>query len=336
MVFAGIADRIGSRSAYRNGMLLFVAASMPCGLAPSLPALIGARLVQGIGAALVTPTALSLIREAYDDATERGRAIAYWGVGGSIAAAAGPILGGLLTQLDWRLIFFINLPVGVAALAMLRKVAPSPRRATPIDRIGQPLAVLALAALTYAFIEGGSRGFYDPMIIAAFLVAVAALAAFLISQDRGAHPMVPLRLFRSRPVATSLSMAFITMAAFYGVVFLQSLYFQQERGYSALVSGLLFLPMTGLVAIASAVWARIGHRFTRRSAIITGQLVMIAGLIALALQHPNPAAQQRRRDPRHRPRRVPDPAGRDPGRGHRRPGHRLPAHRHRRRLRQRT
>jgi DHA2 family methylenomycin A resistance protein-like MFS transporter len=199
-----MADRVGSRTAYRNGMVLFVAASAACGLAPSLPFLIGARIVQGIGAALVTPTSLSLIREAFEDSRERARAIAFWAMGGSVAAAAGPVLGGLLTQVGWRLIFFVNLPVGLAAIGLLTRAARSPRRAVRFDWTGQVSAILALGALTYALIEGGRSGFGSYPIIAAFLVSAASFAVFLAAERRGRHPMVPLSLFRSRPVAVTL------------------------------------------------------------------------------------------------------------------------------------
>jgi len=278
-----IADRIGSRSAYRNGMLLFVAASVVCAFAPSLPLLVVARLFQGTGAALVTPTALSLIREAYDESKSRARAIAHWGVGGSIAAAAGPILGGILTQIDWRLIFLINVPVGGTALLILRATAPSPRRHASFDWAGQITAIVGLASLTYAFIEGGSQGFSSPTIIAAFVVAIVALAAFLRIEAGRREPMIPLPLFRSRRIAISLSIAGITMLGFYGTVFLQSLYFQEQRGYSALATGLLFLPMTGLVALSSAAVAKLMNYFSRRALIIAGQIGMATGLLTLAL-----------------------------------------------------
>jgi DHA2 family methylenomycin A resistance protein-like MFS transporter len=284
LLFGGtIADRIGSRRAYRNGLLLFVAASVACGLAPSLGFLIVAHMAQGVGAALVTPTSLSLIREAYDDAEDRARAIGLWAVGGSIAAAAGPIVGGALAQINWRLIFFLNLPVGLAALAVLTRVANSPRRPARFDWLGQVSAVVGLAALTYGFIEGGSKGFGSAQIVAAFILALFAFVLFLLAESRGRHPMLPLALFQSRTVTVSLSVALITMAGFYGTVFLQSLYFQQQRGYSALATGLLFLPMTGLVALTSSFVARVVHRFGYLVPIVGGQLGMIAGLVGLAL-----------------------------------------------------
>jgi MFS transporter, DHA2 family, methylenomycin A resistance protein len=283
LLFGGsMADRVGSKTAYRNGMVLFVAASAACGLAPSLRFLVVARIVQGTGAALVTPTSLSLIREAFDDSRERARAIAFWAMGGSVAAAAGPVLGGLLTQVGWRLIFFANLPVGLAA-GLLARAAPSPRRAVRFDWPGQVSAVLALGALTYALIEGGSAGFGSGRIIAAFLISATSSAVFLVAEHRQRHPMVPLTLFRSRTVAITLSVAFITMAGFYGTVFLQSLYFQEQRGYSPLATGLLFLPMTGLVALTNPLVSKIAQRYGRILPIIAGQAGMATGLVLLAL-----------------------------------------------------
>ena len=284
LLFAGtFSDRIGARAAYRRGMILFVAASAACGLAPSLPLLILARLVQGAGAALVTPTSLALIREAYQDPGHRAKAVAYWALGGSVAAAAGPIVGGALAQVDWRLIFFLNLPLGAAAVGILARVAPSHRRPVPFDWAGQTSAVAALAAVTYGVIEGGSLGFASPRIIAAFVITAIAFAAFLTAQARGRHPMVPLSLFRSRPIRIALGVALVTMMAFYGVVFLQSLYFQQLRGQSALATGLLFLPMTALVALLNPLVARIAARYGRLAPILGGQIGMAAGLVALGL-----------------------------------------------------
>ncbi|GAB4083360.1 MFS transporter [Modestobacter muralis] len=283
ILFAGtFSERIGAKRAYGAGMVLFVLASAACGLAPDLGTLIAARFAQGLGAALVTPTALALIREAYTDAGARARAIAYWAMGGSIAAAAGPIVGGALTQVDWRIIFFLNLPVGAIALLVLTRVGTSPREAAPFDWTGQVTAVLGLAALTYAIIEGGEGGYGRPTILTAFAVAVLALVVFLLAQSRGRHPMVPLELFRSRRVIVALAAAFIGMSAFYGVVFVQSLYFQQVRGESAFSTGLLFLPMTALVAAVSPVVPRVAARYGLRVPIIGGQIVLVAGLIALA------------------------------------------------------
>jgi MFS transporter, DHA2 family, methylenomycin A resistance protein len=281
-LFSGtFSDRAGARRAYGLGMILFTAASLACGFSPSLLVLIAGRILQGIGAAMITPSSLALIREAYHDPAGRGRAIVYWGLGGSVAAAAGPVLGGILTQIDWRLIFFVNLPVGLAALMVLSRVAPSPRRPTPFDWFGQITAVLALAALTYGIIEGAVAGYGSPGILTLFAVCAASAAAFVLAQARGRHPMVPLDLFRSHSVSTALAIAVVTMAAFYGVVFLQSLYFQ--RGATAMETGLLFLPMTGLVALLNPLAARLMVRFGNVAMIAAGQLLMALGLAGLWL-----------------------------------------------------
>ncbi|MCI0142577.1 MFS transporter [Arthrobacter bambusae] len=283
-LFSGtFSDRAGARRAYGLGMVLFTVASLACGLSPSLPVLIASRILQGIGAAMITPSSLALIREAYHDAAQRGRAIVYWGLGGSVAAAAGPVLGGVLTQIDWRLIFIVNLPVGAAALFVLARVAPSPRRPMPFDWIGQITAVLALASLTYGIIEGAEAGYGNPGILTLFAVFAASAAAFVLAQARGKHPMVPLDLFRSRTVSTTLAIAVVTMAAFYGVVFLQSLYFQQQRGATALQTGLLFLPMTGLLTLLNPLGARLMARYGSVAMIAAGQLIMAVGLAGLWL-----------------------------------------------------
>src|SRR5919199_1206414 len=135
-----LSDRIGARQAYAVGLATFVAASVACGLAPQLGVLIGARLVQGAGAALMLPTTLALIREAYPNARQRARAIAMWSVGAGVASAAGPVVGGFLTLLSWRMIFFINLPVGLVALLLLSRVVRSTRRPVPFDWLGQGAA----------------------------------------------------------------------------------------------------------------------------------------------------------------------------------------------------
>jgi DHA2 family methylenomycin A resistance protein-like MFS transporter len=283
ILFAGtFSDRIGARRGYAVGMLLFAAASIACGLAPSLSVLIAARLVQGVGAALVTPTSLALIREGFADEGQRTRAIGLWAVGGSVAAAAGPIVGGALTLVDWRLIFWVNVPVAALALLCATQIAPSPRRRAPFDPLGQVAAVLALGSFTYAVIEGAELGWSSPTIIGLLLLAVLAGGAFLAAQARGRHPMIPLSMFRSRQPSVALAIAFTSMAAFYGVVFVQSLYFQNQRGQSPLATGLLFLPMTALVTVLSSMAASLVARFGRRALITTGLLLQCAGLVVIA------------------------------------------------------
>lgn len=278
-----VSDRIGAKRAFGLGLVVFLVASAACGFAPSLPFLVLARFVQGVGAAVMMPATLAMIREAYPDARARTQALAIWALGGSVGSAAGPLVGGALATWNWQWIFFINVPVGAVALVLLARVATSPRRAVPFDLIGQVSAVVTLSALTYALIEGGQDGFGSPVILASLGVAAAALVMFLAGQARGRAPMMPLDLFRSRPVVAGLTAGFALNFGFYGVTFLFSLYFQGFRGQSALATGLLFLPMTVHCVGVSLVSAAATRRFGARRTMIAGQLVMGAGLLVLCL-----------------------------------------------------
>lgn len=229
------------------------------------------------------PATLALIREAYPSDFTRARAVALWSFGASVASSAGPVVGGFLTLLSWRLIFFINLPVGVFALLLLARVSRSPRRAVPLDGIGQVAAVLGMAALTYGLIEGGAEGFGAPLVLGAIAVAMGLLTVFVVAEARGAHPMVPLGLFRVRPVAVSVAIGFTFAVGFYGLVFLLSLYFQDLRGLSSSATGLAFLPMTALGVFVTPVAPRIAERVGRSTSMAVGQVLMAAGLLGLAI-----------------------------------------------------
>ncbi|MEU9153356.1 MFS transporter [Streptomyces sp. NPDC048417] len=270
------ADRAGASRAYALGITVFALASAACGLAPTLPVLIGARVVQGVAAAVVLPASLSLVRQAYTDPARRAKAVALWAAGGSVAVALGPVAGGALTTVwDWRGIFFINLPLGAVALLLLVGAPRSERRPAPLDLPGQLTAVIALTALTFAVIEGGTTG------LAAFAVAVAAAVLFVRVEGRQAHPVVPLGLFRNRAVRVSVAAGAACSVAFYGVVFVFSLFFQQVQGRSALYTGLLFLPMSGLIGVTNVVSGKLAGRYGPRLPMLIGQALAAAGLLAL-------------------------------------------------------
>ncbi|WP_262706088.1 MULTISPECIES: MFS transporter [Streptomyces] len=289
MLSAGaVSDRIGARQAYGGGLVLFALASAACGLAPGLGVLVAARLVQGGAAAVMMPASLALVRQAFPDQAKRARAIAVWTVGGAAAVAAGPVLGGALTaSVGWRWIFFVNLPAGLLALALLTRVPASPRLPARLDTAGQITAVTAMGALTYGVIEGGEKGFGHSLVVVSLLVTVVAAGLFLATQARGAHPMLPLPLFRSRVVAVSLVVGFMLNAAYYGGVFVFSLYLQQQRGQSALHAGMLFIPMTALVAVVNLASAKLAARFGPRVPMVAGQLVGAAGALALLTVSPH-------------------------------------------------
>ncbi|WP_326822723.1 MFS transporter [Streptosporangium sp. NBC_01756] len=290
MLSAGaLSDRVGARRAFGGGLVLFALASAACGFAPDLGMLVAARLVQGAAAAvMMMPASLALVRQGFPDQAKRARAIAVWTVGGAVAVAVGPVLGGALTAtVGWRWIFFVNLPAGLLALALLARVPASPRLPARLDAVGQVTAVAVMGALTYGVIEGGDEGFGRPLVVVSLLVAAAAAVAFLTAQAKGAHPMLPLPLFRSRVVAVSLVVGFMLNAAYYGGVFIFSLYLQQERGQSALHAGVMFIPMTALVAVVNLASARLAARFGPRVPMAAGQLVGTAGLVALLTVGPH-------------------------------------------------
>ncbi|WP_244194831.1 MFS transporter [Amycolatopsis echigonensis] len=276
-------DRLGARRAFGVGLAVFVLASVACGLTPGLGALVAARFVQGAAAAAVMPASMALLREAYPEARVRGRAVAVWAMGGAVASSCGPVLGGALTQVDWRLIFFLNVPVGAVALVLLSRARRSVPRVVPFDVLGQVTAGIAMVALTFGVIEAGARSFGDPLVATALAVAVVAMAGFVLVQRRVAHPMVPPDLFRSRTVVITVVSGFAFMVGYYGLPFVVSLFLQQERGLTAVRTGTVFLPMMLIGLVLTPFSARLAERFGRRTLIVAGLVFMTVGLAAVAM-----------------------------------------------------
>lgn len=278
-----LSDRLGAKRAFGAGLGVFVLASVACGLAPTLAVLVVTRFVEGSAAAAMMPASMALIRQAYPDAKARGRAVGIWAMGGAVASSSGPVLGGVLNLIDWRLIFLINVPVGAVAMVLLARTRPSTARPAPFDLIGQVTGVLGMSALTFAAIEAGARGFSDPAVLIAAVLAVAALAAFVRAQQVVTHPMTPLGLFRSRTVVITVVSGFAFMVGYYGLPFVISLFLQQHRGLSALATGVVFLPMMLIGLALTPFSARIGERLGRKTLIVAGLALMTAGLVAVGL-----------------------------------------------------
>ncbi|MET7284214.1 MFS transporter [Kribbella sp. NPDC005582] len=277
-----LSDRVGASRAFGAGVAVFTVASAACGLAPGLGELIAARLFQGSAAAIMLPSSLALVRQAFPDAAERARAIALWTAGGAVAVAAGPVVGGVLASiLSWRAIFVVNLPVGIATLAVLTRAERSPRRARPLDPYGQLTAIVALAALTFAVIDGGENGFGEPLVLGCLGLAVVAMAVFIVIEARTAAPIVPLDLFRSRTVTVSAAIGFVVNATFYGSVFVLSLFFQDVLKLSVMATGLMFLPMMAVIAGANLVSARAAARCGPRMPIAGGQAIFALAMFGL-------------------------------------------------------
>ncbi|NYF18731.1 DHA2 family methylenomycin A resistance protein-like MFS transporter [Xanthomonas sp. JAI131] len=274
-----LGDRYGARRIFLLGFAVFTLASAACGLAGSLPLLIAARLVQGLGAALLVPNSLSMLQQAFPDRERRSRAVGWWGACGGISLAAGPVLGGVLvTHLGWRSIFLLNLPIGAIGICLtLRHVAAhggSHRRS--LDWGGQATAIVALAAMTMALTEAGPLGWSHGLVLGMLLLAVAAALGFVWIEAHSAAPMLPLPLLRIPTFAVASVAGVVVNFAYYGLIFVFSLFFQIQQQLSPQLAGVAFLPMT-LVLMAVNVLA--GRLITRMGS----RRLMVAGLLLAAL-----------------------------------------------------
>ncbi|WP_314174253.1 MFS transporter [Streptomyces winkii] len=279
-----LADRAGARRVFQAGLVLFAVSSAACGFAPQTSVLVAARLVQGASAALTVPASLALLRAAFPERSARARAIGAWGAVAGLAAASGPVLGGLLvSQASWRLVFFVNVPVALLAMVLTARhvpaPAPSPRR---LDPAAQVLGAVALAALTYALIEGGRGGAGGPAAAAA-AAFVLACAAFVAVERRVTEPMLPLGLFRDRTFTGATFVGLLINLGFYGELFVLNLGFQHVLGLSALLTGIALLPQMGMATIGSALSGRFTARAgSPRTTMLAGLLTGSAGFFALA------------------------------------------------------
>jgi len=280
-----LADRLGAHKIFQIGLGVFTVASMMCGLAPDVTVLIIARLIQGASAAMSVPASLSLLRAAFPDARLRARAIGVWGTIAGVAAASGPILGGILvTAGSWRLVFFVNVPIGLTAIILTARHVPAPGpHERNLDPTAQALLVIALAALTTALIEGGASGL-TAFVIAAGAVFIAATVAFIAVEGRRADPMLPLGLFSDGSFAGGNAIGVLINLGFFGELFVLNLYLQRVLGYSALLAGVALLPQLGVLTIGSALSGRFTARMGGpRPALLIGLTVGGAGLLGLIL-----------------------------------------------------
>ena len=276
-----LADAYGRRLIFVVGIVVFTAASLWCGLADSGDALIAARVVQGIGAALMNPATLSIIAATFPP-RERGMAIGIWAGVSALALAIGPLVGGLLTEhLSWHWIFFVNVPVGVLAVAASFLLISESKDDTheSLDLPGLATSALGLFALTYGLIEGNSFGWTSARILGSFAVAIVSLAAFLTIERRRRAPMLDLTLFRSGTYAgANLAMLLVALAMF-GVFFFVSLYMQNVLGYSAVQAGAAFLPMTVLIILVAPVAGKLSDRYGSRWLMSIGMVLLSAQLV---------------------------------------------------------
>jgi EmrB/QacA subfamily drug resistance transporter len=281
------ADRVGRRRIFQLGLLIFGGSSLLCSLAPSLGWLIAARALQGVGGSMLNPVAMSIITNVFTHPRERARAIGAWGAVVGISLALGPIVGGALTEaVGWRAIFWINVPIALAAVILTALFVPESRalRARRIDPVGQVLVIVTLASLTYAIIEGPNVGWSSAQSIATFALAAIALAGLLLYEPRRRDPLIELRFFRSAPFSGATIIAVSAFAAFSGFLFINTLYLQDVRGYSALQAGLCTLPMALAALAFSPLSGRaVGGRGPRLPLFVAGVCMVASALVLTTL-----------------------------------------------------
>jgi EmrB/QacA subfamily drug resistance transporter len=296
LMFSGsLADRFGRRRTFVTGLAVFTAASVACGLAPDATALIAFRALQAVGASMLNPVAMSIIANTFTDPRERAQAVGVWGAVFGISMALGPVVGGtVVAAVGWRAIFWVNLPVGLAAIALTLRFVPESRAPRPrrFDPVGQALVIVLLAGLTYGIIEGPARGWSSAPVIAALGAAAVALPALLAYEPRRREPLVELRFFRSAPFASAVGIAVAAFATFGGFLFLNTLYLQQVRGLSPVHAGLATVPLAAMTAVASPISGRIvGRRGPRIPLLIAGVCMTTACALLTGIGPATPTVQ---------------------------------------------
>jgi EmrB/QacA subfamily drug resistance transporter len=287
LLLAGAAaDRFGRRRTFQIGLTVFAFGSLMCSLAPNIETLIAARFLQAVGGSMMNPVAMSIITQVFTGRVERARAIGIWGGVVGISMALGPIVGGALIQyVDWRAVFWINLPICALAILLTVIFVPESKSVTmrDVDPVGQGLGMAFLFGIVYVLIEGPNFGWADVRIIAVAVVAVVALIGFLAYEARRHDPFIDLRFFRSIPFASATVIAVCAFAAWGAFLFMMSLYLQEERGFSALTTGLIYLPVALGALVFSPLSGRMVGRYGGRPSIVIAGVLITASTVLLTV-----------------------------------------------------
>jgi EmrB/QacA subfamily drug resistance transporter len=286
MLSGSTADRIGRKKVFLTGLVLFALGSLLCSLAPSLELLVVFRMVQAVGGSMLNPVAMSIITNTFTDPRGRARAIGVWGAVVGISMAAGPLVGGLLVEsVGWRSIFWVNLPIGLAALLLTLRFVPESRapRARRPDPVGQVLVIVLFGSLTYAIIEAPESGPATVLPFAA--IALAGLLGLLWYEPRRDEPLIDLRFFRSVPFSGATLVAICAFAGLGGFLFLSTLYLQNVRGLDALHAGLWMLPMAVPMFLCAPLSGRlVGTRGPRLPLLVAGATMTVSGVLFAAFE----------------------------------------------------
>jgi EmrB/QacA subfamily drug resistance transporter len=295
MLSGSTGDRLGRRRTFQTGLALFTLGSLLCSLSPSLSWLIAARMIQAVGGSMLNPVAMSIITNTFTDAKERARAIGVWGATVGVSMALGPVLGGLLVgSVGWQSIFWINIPVGIAALVLAGLFVPESKAAKPrrIDPVGQLLVIALLASVTYGIIEAPAAGWTSAQTLGCFALGAAAVAGLVAYESRRREPLIDLRFFRSVPFSGATVIAVCGFASLAGFLFLNTLYLQDALGYSALHAGLYTLPMALMTVVFAPMSGRmVGSRGPRLPLIAAGIAMTLSGLLLTGLSLGTPLWQ---------------------------------------------
>jgi EmrB/QacA subfamily drug resistance transporter len=286
MLGGSAADRLGRARVFKLGLALFTLASLACSLAPGVGWLIAFRVVQGSAGAMLNPVAMSIIRNTFEDPRERAQAIGIWAAVVGISMALGPVLGGVLVALSWRAVFLVNIPIGVAAIALTVRFVPESRAPRPRrpDPIGQVLVIAMLASLTSAIIEGPSLGWGSRAIVALAATAAVALVTLVRYELCRVDPLIEPRFFASRPFAAATVIAVAAFTAFGGFLFLNTLYLQDVRGLSPASAGLYTLPMAAMTMVCGPIAGRVvGARGVRGPLVVGGLGLGLGSLMLVSL-----------------------------------------------------
>ena len=282
----GMGDLLGSKRLFTIGMLIFGAASVGCGLSWNPVSLISFRVLQGIGAAIMIPSSLSILNQNFaHDPVRRGRAVALWTAAGGVSIAAGPILGGLLMHIsNWRMIFFVNIPLCLIGILLSIKLKESEKHANKgFDIPGQLTWMLALTALIAAIIEWHHLGLKHPLIYGGLIFSALVMMLFLWIEKKATAPILPLDLFRSSTFNVLIWLGIVLNGSYYGTVFVLSLYMQDVMHYTSLAAGMAFLPLTAGFIISNLISSKLMAKYGSRTPIIAGLIISIAGFAALLI-----------------------------------------------------
>jgi EmrB/QacA subfamily drug resistance transporter len=285
LILAGsTADRIGRRKVFQIGLGVFTVGSLLCSCSGTIEQLIGFRALQGLGASMLNPVALSIIANDFPDERERAGAVGVWSAVAGVSLGLGPVVGGALIEaMGWRSIFWINVPIGILAALLAARFIPESKaaRARGFDPVGQALVLLGLATLTWALIEAPRSGWRSASILALFITAASSLLAFVLYEPRQKDPLLDLRFFRSVPFSSATLVAFIAFSCFAGFLFLNALYLQQVRGFSALRTGLFTLPLAIMMMVSSPWSGRLVGRYGPRPSLLAAGCAFVAGTLML-------------------------------------------------------